>query len=412
MDMNGSPALEPNASLEVTAGDRRPFSQFNHWLRGTSQNTNVVKPLSDFGADEVNGGMKSYTYEFAVPADLSSTQSELSVGAASYFLVDRVDVTFEKNAEGAIGDGARFAFATTCGQGGREFQLNSGGTYVLEDVPINSSCSVSETSDGLTETNSVLDVQESGDRISNVVVNNAPADPEHPESEPSRNVAFSVLPASQASDQSSSGNAWSLTAVNRFAGLDVSKTIAGSPLSAVTGAVADTAVLADGATSMAVTYRVENNGAFELSELSLTDPSLAGQTVVDDDGNELGTIGADGVIDPALCSAAGATIAQDGTVECTINVRIWSAPGEYFSYRGEVTATATAEDVGTISATDSYGAIRLSDTFGWMLPDTGMQTLVWILVLGLLALAIGVWRYLTGRKDEEETTEESTDELD
>lgn len=134
--------------------------------------------------------------------------------------------------------------------------------------------------------------------------------------------------------------------------------------------------------------------------------------MVDDDGNELGTIGADGVIDPALCSAAGATIAQDGTVECTINVRIWSAPGEYFSYRGEVTATATAEDVGTISATDSYGAIRLSDTFGWMLPDTGMQTLVWILVLGLLALAIGVWRYLTGRKDEEETTEESTDELD
>lgn len=412
MDMSDSPALEANSALEVTAGDRRPFSQFNHWLRGHAENTDVVKPLSDYTPDEVTSAMKRYTYDFSVPGDLSSTQSELAVGAASYFLVDRVDIAFTKTAEGAIGDDANFAFATTCGQGDHQFELTDGGTYVLKDVPIESACSVSETSDGLDSVNSVLDVESSGELLRDVVVNNAPADPDNPQAETSRNIAFSVLPVSQPGNQATSGDAWSLAAVNRFPGLDVSKTIAGSPLSAVTGAVADTAVLADGATSMAVTYRVDNNGAFNLSELSLTDPSLAGQTVVDDNDNEVGTIGPDGGIDPALCSAAGATVAPDGSVECTINVRIWAGPGEYFSYRGEVTATATAEDVGTVSASDSYGAIRLSDTFGWMLPDTGMQTLVWILLLGLLALAIGVWRYLSGRKDEEENTQEGTDELD
>lgn len=406
MDLHDSPALAADPALEVTAGDRQPFSQFNHWISGAAQNAAVTKPLSEYSADDVTGSMKQYTYEFAVPGDLSSTQSQLSVGAATYFMVDRVDVAFTKNSVGAAGEDATFTFASNCAAGSGTQDLTGGQTWVLHDVPVDSSCAVSETSDGVAESNSVLALESAGEGITDIVVNNTPADADIPEAENSRSIAFMVRPASSSADLSADGPQWSLSAVNRFPGVSVTKTIAGSPLSAVTGAVADTAVLADGATVMDVTYRVDNDGAFDFTDLTLTDPSLAGQTVVDAEGNPIGTIGSDGSIDPTLCSVAGTALAAEQTVECTISVAIWTAPGEYFSYRGEVTATATAaEGVGTISDTDSYGALRLSDTFGWMLPDTGMQTLVWLLLLGLTALAIGVWRYLSGRREEEEADE-------
>lgn len=45
-----------------------------------------------------------------------------------------------------------------------------------------------------------------------------------------------------------------------------------------------------------------------------------------------------------------------------------------------------------LTASDSQGALRPSGVLGWLLPESGQQTMVLILVLGLLLFAAGAWR--------------------
>lgn len=54
----------------------------------------------------------------------------------------------------------------------------------------------------------------------------------------------------------------------------------------MTGTVADIAVLPDGAKTMRFNYTLENNGAMPLNDIKLTEPELAGRTVVAADGTE------------------------------------------------------------------------------------------------------------------------------
>ncbi|WP_312099618.1 DUF5979 domain-containing protein [Corynebacterium dentalis] len=407
MDMNGSPALEANPSLEVTAGDRRPFSQFNHWLRGEAQNQDVTRPLSEFTADEVSGDMKSYTYSFDVPSDLSSTQSEMAVGAASYYMVDRVDVAFTKTTEGAVGADADYAFISTCAESTDSFNLTDGGTQTLLSVPINTSCNVSETSDGIDTVNSVLDVASSGELLTDVTVDNAPNDAEDPLAETSRSITFTVLPTTDSGDTSNSGDAWSMEAVNRFPSVDVEKTIDGAPIGSVTEGLYDTAVLPDDATSMHMTYTITNNGGMDLSAFNITDESLAGRSITNGSGETI-VVGADGVIPADFCGITDLQLQAGGVHECAFDVEITEPKDQYFSYKGTVTVSATAEE-GQVSDSDEFGAVRLQQAAGWMLPDTGMQTLLLFILLGLLAIAYGVYRYLRS-KDEDEEWDESEDE--
>ena len=78
-----------------------------------------------------------------------------------------------------------------------------------------------------------------------------------------------------------------------------------------------------------------------------------------------------------------------------------------------MTVTATAAQ-GTVSDTDEFGAIRRQQALGWMLPDTGMQTLVLFILLGLLAVAYGVYRYLRTKDedDEDELAEDWAEEAE
>lgn len=83
-----------------------------------------------------------------------------------------------------------------------------------------------------------------------------------------------------------------------------------------------------------------------------------------------------------------------------------------FSYKGTVTVTADAyagesdaAPSSQVSASDTYGALRLSGLLAAMLPDTGIQTLVWVLVLGLAVLALGLWIYMRNREDDDEAEE-------
>ena len=47
----------------------------------------------------------------------------------------------------------------------------------------------------------------------------------------------------------------------------------------------------------------------------------------------------------------------------------------------------------------------MSGLLAAMLPDTGMQTLVFVLLLGLAVLALGLWFYMRNREDDDETEE-------
>ncbi|MDU3175584.1 MAG: LPXTG cell wall anchor domain-containing protein, partial [Corynebacterium striatum] len=217
---------------------------------------------------------------------------------------------------------------------------------------------------------------------------------------------FTVLPVAEVSDPSTSGPNWALTGVNSFPGINITKKIDGAPISAVTGRVADTAVLPDDATTMRFNYTLENNGAMPLTDLKLTEAELAGRTVVAADGSEY-VVPEGGAIPTEVC--APGDLAVGASTTCSFDVKITESTKDNFYYRGKVTVTALGNNI-LVSDDDSYGALRLKEGLAFLLPDTGRQTLVWALLIGLVLLAIGMALYLRNRNGEETDGEETDGE--
>ncbi|WP_156806950.1 DUF5979 domain-containing protein [Corynebacterium capitovis] len=403
-----SPALAARGEVEVTAGNRRPFMRFARW-----ENNNYyggTSTLSDTPPSSVAD--KTYTYDFKVAPDAPSTADTLVIGASFFHPRATYDVAFTKKSEGEAGEGKTFTFDANCGSKNDEFTLTAGKTHKIQGVPVGSSCAVTETDDGNDKVNPVMSVTDTGAFIDAKV--NAANDGDN-------SVSFTVLPTTK-DDTSRSGDKWSLTALNRFPGMKVEKKIAGTPVSAVTGAVIDRAILPDNAAYMDITYTVTNNGAFDVSNIALKEESLIGRTVsaapsgatpqalvggnaerialVADSGV---VIGPDGLIPSSACSVVGASLKPSESVSCTVRVDISNEPKDKtFSYSGTVEATATANGAsvqGGVEADAKYGALRLTGIIGALLPDTGQQTLVLLLLLGLLIFGYGAWRYL--RRDDE-----------
>ena len=412
MDLGDSPALAPRKELAATAGARTPVTQFNSWVRGKDTDGAPRTPLAQRSPADITAAQKSRLYTFRVPADLSSTETEMVIGAENHNYRGFADVTFKKVSAGKAGKDATFTFQQTCTVDGSTFTLKSGESRTFKSVPIDSPCFVQETDDGLKNANPIIEVTQKGSRIADLEVEQSPAPapkPGDPLEENLRRVDFRVLSVEQPDDLSTTGEKWSLTAQNNFPGVEIEKTIDGSPISSVTGAVADTAVLPDDATSMKMHYKITNTGAQGISDIALKDPSLAGRKITNAAGQSI-TVPQDGVIDPKFCSIDGLTLSSDGSHECTFDVEITEPQDQFFSYKGEVTVTATADNqAGAVTATDTYGAIRLQKAIGWMLPDTGAQTLLYVLLLGLLALAFGLYRYLRRGDDDEEDVEDAED---
>lgn len=184
------------------------------------------------------------------------------------------------------------------------------------------------------------------------------------------------------------------------------------------------ALLPHDATVMPMTLKVRNDADFPLpagDNLSLTDASLAGYRVTVGgtienfavSGGEEFTIPEDGnlaVIRHCFAGSNGVNIGnlrEAGTIPaeteltCQLAVHIPAEAGDDYSYDGDTfTVTATAEGQEPKTEQSSYGATKLSQLIDQMLPNTGVQTMVWILGLGLLALLFGLWRYLRDDKEE------------
>ena len=201
------------------------------------------------------------------------------------------------------------------------------------------------------------------------------------------------------------------------------------------------AVLPSDATVMPMRLGITNSGDLPLplvyERFHMSDATLAGKTltiggaienfqvsggtqvVVPADGN-LGeiynelqcTINRPDAAQPDVAQSEPENGATDGRVlapgehlDCAFAVPIEAEAGEVYSYpedsaTREFYVSYQREGHETVEKEAKYSATRLSALIDQMLPNTGVQTMVWILGLGLLALLFGLWRYLREEKEE------------
>ena len=201
------------------------------------------------------------------------------------------------------------------------------------------------------------------------------------------------------------------------------------------------AVLPSDATVMPMRLGITNSGDLPLplvhERFHMSDATLAGKTltiggaienfqvsggtqvVVPADGN-LGsiynelqcTINRPDAAQPDVAQSASENDATDAQVlapgeslDCAFAVPIEAEAGEAYSYpedssTREFYVSYQREGHETVDKEAKYSATRLSALIDQMLPNTGVQTMVWILGLGLLALLYGLWRYLRDDKEE------------
>lgn len=384
LDFAGSAALAARGQLEVTDGARTPLAQYATW--GSGSPALPTGSLSNLAPDEVNGSDKAYSYTFATAANLPSAETALTVGADIYHPRAHYDVAFTKTAAGP--SSGTFTFHQSCSSQSEEFQLRAGETHTIADVPVDSDCAVDEIDDGNPDAVSVFQVVSNGELVT-------------PLEGDTDSVLFTAQPVSDPTDLARSGDRWSLTAKNTFPGVKVQKLIDGTPLGQLTGDAFGTTLLRHDATSMQMTYTVTNTGEFPLKDFTVTDPSLAGLDVTR--GGVVTRIGDDGAVPDSICPTT--ELAAGEEFSCTFNVSIPASANETWRYPAEgdaaVTVAATANAGGaaqTVKAADAQGALKPSASLSMLLPETGEQTLVLFLLLGLVLFGWGAWR--VSRRDE------------
>ncbi|MDU0479851.1 DUF5979 domain-containing protein [Staphylococcus chromogenes] len=421
LDMSKSTALNARSTLMMTAGDRKPYTEFAVWKDGVAQPGNPTERPIRLDPSTITQDLKSYKYSFNLPSDAQvsdRTGVAMTIGAETVYRRDLVDITFVKKAFGSIPADTTFEFYSSCLQG-ELFTLKAGESQVFPRVPVETVCFVQEDSDGVndnaaptdpndpsTKPHAKIGVESVGQNIDlnpELDVINFPGDSENP---PVYEWGFGIWPVLEPTDPGTPAD-WTLVATNSYPSVTIDKKIDGSPLSAVTGAVAGTAILGTNVDKMTMRYKITNNGGLEESNLKLIDPTLAGMTITAN-GTQY-VVPADGVLDPNICGTQDRILKAGETLDCAFDVAIPGDPSSYFKYDGkEVTVQATTE-AGVATATSAYDAIRLPASISQMLPQTGMQALVWALLLGLVALAIGLWRYLRTKEEESEDEEYLTD---
>lgn len=385
LDLAGSPALTARGQLEATAGERTPLTQYAQW----GEQTDVpAGSLADIPEGDVTEANKAREYKFTTAATLPSDEPALTVAADIYHPRASYDVAFTKTSAGP--SSGTFTFQQSCGDGPAEFQLDAGKTHTISGVPVDSECSVHELDDGNADAASVFELANTGELLT-------------PQAGSDSVVAFTVQPVSDPTDLARSGDRWAVTAKNTFPGLAVEKSIEGTPLGQLTGDAFGTTLLRHDATSMRMTYTVTNTGEFPLTDFAVTDPSLAGYEV--SRGGAAATVGDSGAIPASICPTR--ELAKGEQFACTFDVAIPAKAEETWRYPADgknaaVTVTARAIAGGasqTLTASDSRGALKPSASISMLLPESGQQTLVLFLLLGLVIFGWGAWR--VSRRDNE-----------
>ena len=417
VDYGDSPSLQARPVIDVTgiggSKNRRPYTQFATWTEDTREGptTSLAK------MDPESVSEKNYSHSFTVPQfSDADTGIRQVIGIEAFHPRARVDIEVNKTAEGGEGADATFQFNQSCTSADQDFTLKDGGTHIIENVYVGNSCLITETDDGDGNADSFLDVTGQGSRIADLAVSESTVGTGADSSIVHQNVRFTALPVADPSDLSiRDSRLWRVDLRNRFPSMKVTKSIDGTPLGDATGALTDVTLLPSDAKAMRMTYTVHNDGAFALTGMTLNDVSLAGRTLTPVVGGAPAgtpaTVGTDGDIPAGICTPPE-PLAVGGEYVCTFDVDISDKSYEdnyHYPERGvkaSVVVTATMKEAGNqkISATDSQGALRPSGLLGFLLPETGMQTLVWFIILGLILFGLGAWRVLR-RNDDDDTDE-------
>ena len=379
----GGPAMRARKEIEVVDGDRRPYVQFATWNDNVAAENNPTQPLRD-RSDISKEGQFLTSPLFTVPGVVSSQSgtSDFIVGAEVHHPHATADVKLTKRLRGAS-DIEQFTFASSCSDT-RIFDLAPDGSITLNNVPVNTDCSITEKFDPDNDSWPTFEFASSGSRITEVA--DAASD----------NIAFHVHPVDSADDTRTSGDDWAVEMLNVTSKIDVTKRINGTPLSSVTG-LWDTALLPGDATTMTVSYDVKNVGGATTRDFRVVDASLAGMTLRTPSGEQV-AIGEDGVIPPSVCLPTDTALEPEEATTCTFDVDLPAPSPQPYDYRGEVTVTASTNSVTEVVGKSTYGAYRPSGLLKWALPESGEQTLVLFLLLGIALFGYGAWR--VSRRDE------------
>lgn len=390
----GGSAMAARSDVEVTgsgdAANRQPATQFDSWLAAEPDASahNVTESLAEVGRDGITNEQKQHEYTVSIPTDISSNTPEMTIGAENYTPIAWVDVALTKTAQGESGQNRTFRFSEQCSTTPGEFSVGTGDTATIKDVPVGSQCVVQELAeDEGSSFDAYISVTSAGELLQPVQV---AGDAE---------LRFRPAPVTTPTDLRSAGDPWSLTAHNVMMDLQLTKTIDGTPLSTVTE-LFGTALLPSDAQTMTINYTVKNGGGEDVSDVDITDPSLAGYVLVD--GTE---IDENGTIPQGACAVVGSTLAPGEERTCAVEVRIPVSPDDAFSYEGQASVEASTSTNRTVTDTGkhaAFGAFRPSGLLGGLLPETGMQTLVWLLLIGVLIFGAGAWGILRSRQDDEQ----------
>ena len=413
-----SPATQPRAELAVTGDtvrNRTPYTYFldhSDAVRVSAAGTTSdgTTPMTTDGVtvnadnriqvtDDVRDEWKNHSFRFLVPDPEESTALPVHrVTAAHVYQLDTRDVTVAKLITPSGYTTDDFTFTYTCGPAGNPTNAatvtaGEGDTFTIANVPVNSECIINEQ---LGEDPAGPFVTWTTSNPATTRLQNLTATTPQGQTSAAR---FTVLPVADASVLDPDDGNWSLTATNTYAGLSLTKSIAGGLVSEEGATPLNTAVIPSGDRSMTITYQVTNTGGADLDKVAIFDPSLEGYTLSTPEGTPV-TIRSDGTLDGMNCDV-DKPLPTGATITCQVVAQL---PGDgTVTYRDSATALGYTQMIGErqlkAEDSDSFGAIRLS-AVSFQLPDTGTTTLVGILGLGVIVSLGAFIGYLRNRNDE------------
>ena len=431
-ELNGG-ATDARTVLKANqAGSRRPVSSLEFFTPGTEEpepeavtgRFRAARVGAEANEPQAEAPVASLKFRLDEKLGLnangeSTSQFAAAIVARSEHRRDQLSARFVKHAEGAM-PGQKFRFRADCGTTDiREFEVEAGKVVQFDDIYVNRQCKVEE----LLADNSVAPIAEFGSGSGNGLVNRRIDYGEN--GAPTWRVRVAPVPAVTASTQELSGSGyWGLAAVNKLPSISLDKEVvdAASTLPSLPGS-RGTAVLPSTAETVTVKYTVKNTGAFRLSGgMTIKDPSLAGLTLRA--GAQTHEVEPSGLIPAGFCQSTSAGASPYGMAldpgqswQCQVEVELPAGGGYYFNNGENAQVEATAQVRGTevnsaevparkvqvTGTAPAAGVLRLPAWLDSMLPNTGSPWLISLLVLGIIAVGYGLYRYVRLRDEDEET---------
>ncbi|MDO5099027.1 MAG: DUF5979 domain-containing protein [Corynebacterium sp.] len=352
----GGSALDPRPELKAVGSPAHRVPPTVFALGDKVVRNQPDGDVAEFGDYSIDDGILAAwnKHSFTFTVDELTDVDSVPLFAISQLIRDKVDVTVGKTIAGTAPK-TEFPVAVDCGTAVSAGDVSPRRDLRVTDVPVGSACSITETHGGTGDGSTPTVDWDFG---AGLVAQQPPQN---------ETALVTVQPVAEVGDSSADTDRWRMGIRNSYPQLSLTRSIAGA---GILGAI----VLPPDATTATVEYTVRNDGATPLRGIMISEDNspLAGCTV------------------PDLNPGASHTCYKDMTL---------AQPGVMETHEGHATAAAT-DTHNRLTATASTTVIRLPLGGAWQLPDTGVRTLVLILLLGLAVLGFAVVRYIRSARSE------------